>query len=322
MPGLASQRSSARRMNASSRSRIASDADGGLEPEHEARADRLHDGGRAALLAVLDVGQVDVLDGVDVGDRAAARHRRHPVAEQLPARDQHARRPGPADELVGRDEHRVLGRERVAGGVHLDRHVRRRRREVEEGQRPVLVEEARDPARVGHDPGHVRGRRERPDLQRPVRVSLQLLAQHGEVDVALAVLADHHHVRDGLAPGQLVAVVLVRADEHDRPLVRRDPRAQVPAVVEVRRDAQVEHVHEPVDRRGGARSRRRSPRGAPGPRRRPRGRGAVPPRGSATSGGPCRTTRCGCSRTAAGRPRGCSPRGTRGSGPTPCSPRR
>ena len=170
MFGLASQRSSARRMNASSRSRIASDAHGGLEPEHQARADRLHDGGRAALLAVLDVGQVDVLDGVDVRDRPAARHRRHAVAEQLPARHEHARRPRPADELVGRDEHRVLRRERVAVGVHLDRHVRRRGREVEEGQRPVLVEEARDPARVGHDPGHVRRRRERPDLQRAIRV--------------------------------------------------------------------------------------------------------------------------------------------------------
>ena len=51
--------------------------------------------------------------------------------------------------------------------------------------------------------------------------------------------------------GQLVAVVLVRADEHDRALVRRDPRAQVPAVVEVGGDAQVEHVHQAVDRGGG-----------------------------------------------------------------------
>ena len=43
----------------------------------------------------------------------AAGHRRDAVAEQLPARDEDARRPGPADELVGRDEDRVLVGERI-----------------------------------------------------------------------------------------------------------------------------------------------------------------------------------------------------------------
>jgi hypothetical protein len=42
------------------------------------------------------------------------------------------------------------------------------------------------------------------------------------LDVAVGVLVDDHHVGDRLAPRQLVRVVLVRADEHHRPLVGRD----------------------------------------------------------------------------------------------------
>ena len=95
-------------MNAVSRSRIASTPTAALRPNTRPGPDRLDDRRRPALLAVLDVGQVDVLERVDVLDRAAARHRRHAVPEQLPARDQDARRARPADELVGRDEHRVL----------------------------------------------------------------------------------------------------------------------------------------------------------------------------------------------------------------------
>ena len=79
-------------------------------------------------------------------------------------------------------------------------------------------------------------------------VPVELHGQLVEVDVAVAVLADRDQVRDRLAPRELVAVVLERPDEHDRALVGRDPRAQVPAVVEVGRDAQVEHVDEAVDR--------------------------------------------------------------------------
>ena len=92
MPGWPPSAAMARRMKSSSRSRIAVHADRVLELEHEPGADRLDDRGRAALLAVLDVGQVDVLERVDVGDRAAAGHARHPVAEQLAAGDEHAGR--------------------------------------------------------------------------------------------------------------------------------------------------------------------------------------------------------------------------------------
>ena len=57
-----------------------------------------------------------------------------------------------------------------------------------------------------------------PILQRPVGVRHELRLQAAEVDAAVVVLRDGRDVGDRLAPGQLVGVVLVRADEHDRPL--------------------------------------------------------------------------------------------------------
>ena len=106
-----------------------------------------------------------------------------------------------------------------------------------------------------------------------------------EVDVAVGVLADRDHVGDGLAPRQLVGVVLVRPDEHDRPLAAAGSRPQALAVVEVRRDPQVEDVDQLVDRGRSSPSRRRSPRAGRGRRRRLEDDGAAPPRGSASSGG-------------------------------------
>ena len=169
--------------------------------------------------------------------------------------------PGPADELVGRDEDRVLVGERVglpAGRVgertHLDRDVRRRGGEVPERQRAVAVEQDRDRPDVADDPGHVRGRRERADLQRPVGVGDELGLEPLEVDPPVVVLGDDDDVGQRLAPRQLVAVVLVRSDEHDRPLARRDQPGQVVAIVEVGRQADLEAVDELVDRPGRARA--------------------------------------------------------------------
>ena len=79
-------------------------ADRLLQLEHQARANRIHDGRRAPLFPVLDVGQVHVLCGVDVGDRPAAGHARHPVSKQLTPGRQHPWRARTADELVWRDE--------------------------------------------------------------------------------------------------------------------------------------------------------------------------------------------------------------------------
>ena len=50
--------------------------------------------------------------------------------------------------------------------------------------------------------------------------------QVGQVDMAVGVLADDHHLGDGLPPGQLIGVVLVRADEHHRPFGLRDPSGE------------------------------------------------------------------------------------------------
>ena len=60
------------------------------------------------------------------------------------------------------------------------------------------------------------------------------------VDAAVRILRDGDHVRDRLAPRQLVGVVLVRPDEHHRPLGHGDLRAQVVPVVQASGDAQPE----------------------------------------------------------------------------------
>ena len=249
-----------------------------------------------------------MLGRVDVGDGPAAGHARDPVAEQLAPRDEDTRRPWAADELVGRDEDRVLVRERVGLArrerAHLDRDVRRGGREVPERQRAMAVEQDRDRADVAQDAGHVRGCRERADLQRPVDVLDERGLEPGEVDPAVVVLGDDDDVGQRLAPGQLVAVVLVGPDEHDRALGRRDRGAQVVPVVEVGRQPDLEAVDELVDRAGGPRAGEQddvvgSVR-ADGVSDDPRGR----PRGTASSGGRCPTTRYGCCRTAAGPPRG------------------
>ncbi len=202
-----------------------------------------------------------MLGGVDVGDRAPARHGGHAVAEQVAPGDQDPRRARPADQLVRRDEDGVLRVQTGLGGRsvgpravrrHLDVHVGRGRREVPEGERAVAVQEDRDRPGVREDPGHVRRRREAPDLQRPVGVAEQLGLQAGKVDPPVRVLGDRDDVGDRLPPGQLVAVVLVGADEHDGSLGGRDPACQVVALVELRRQAQPQHVDEAVDGAGRA----------------------------------------------------------------------
>ena len=226
------------------------DADGLLELEDQPGADRLDDGGRAALLAVGRVVEVAVLGRVDVHHRAAAGHDRHPVGHQLAAHDQHPGRAGTADELVRADEDRVL--DRAAGAVHLDVDVGRARGEVPEAQRTVLVEQVGHALGVGDDAGDVGGRGEGPDLERPVGVGLELLAEVVERDPAVGVLVDRHDVGDGLAPRDLVGVVLEGADEHHRALLGRDRGGEVVAVVERGRDPQSQDADQLVDRGGAA----------------------------------------------------------------------
>ena len=231
--------------------------DGILEPEHEPGADGLDDGGGAALLALLGIVKVDVVLGVDVGHGAAAGHGRDGVGQQGPADDEHARRPRAADELVRGDEERVLVVEIGAAGVaivggspgcHVEIDVGRGRAIVPEREGAMLVEQGRDAAGVRLDAGDVGGGGERADLQRPAGVGPQLVGEVGQVDATVGVLVDGHDIGDRLAPGQLVGVVLVGADEDDRSLVGGDVTRQAVARIEVSRDAQVEDADELVHR--------------------------------------------------------------------------
>ena len=70
--------------------------------------------------------------------------------------------------------------------------------------------------------------------------------------MAVGVLGADHDVGDRLAPGQLVGVVLERADEHDRPLVGGDVGGQRVRVLERRGDAQAEDADQLGDRAGAA----------------------------------------------------------------------
>ena len=229
--------------------------DGFLEPEHEARANGLDDRRRAAFLTLLDGVEIPMLGRVDVGDGPPAGHARDAVAEELTPRDEDAWRPWPTDELVGRDEDRVLVRQRVglAGRerTHLHRDIWRGGRVIPERQGPMAVEQDRDRPDVAQNAGHIRGGRERADLEGSIDMLDEGSLETGEVDPAVVILGDHNDVGQRFAPGQLVAVVLIRADEHDRALGRRDRRAEVVAIVEIGRQADLETVDEPVDGTGG-----------------------------------------------------------------------
>ena len=83
-----------------------------------------------------------------------------------------------------------------------------------------------------YDAGDVAGRRERADTQRPGGVTHQFSLEHGDVDVAVGVLRDHHDIGDRLAPRQLVGMMLEGSEEHDRTLVGGDGLAEVVSVVQ------------------------------------------------------------------------------------------
>ena len=87
-------------------------------------------------------------------------------------------------------------------------------------------------------------------------VSFERGLEPGQVDPPVAILADRDHVGDRLAPRQLVAVVLVRPDEHDRPLALRDSCLEPIPLVERRRNPQLQDADEEVDRAGHPRARK------------------------------------------------------------------
>ena len=228
------------------------DADVALEVEDQTGADRLDDRRGAAFFAVHRVGEIDVLGRVDVGHRATADDDGHRVGEQIAPDRENPWSAGTADELVRREYDGVLVREGIGGiGLHVDLEVGRGSRVVPHRQRAVAVQQARDGAGIGRDARDVRGRAERPDLERSVGVLMKLALEAHGIDVAVGVLGNLHHIGDGLAPRQLVAVVLERADEHDRSLVARDLCRELPLQVEIGRDAQVEDADQLVDRARG-----------------------------------------------------------------------
>ena len=194
-------------------------ADRGLQLEDQPGADRLDDRGRAALLAVLRVVVVAVLDRVDVHHRAAAGHDRHPVGHQLAADHQHAGRAGPADELVRREEDRVLVRRRVDARRARTSRCRRTAR-TRRSPRTTRPRGRAAATRCRRCRRRSRSRCWRPRTSRSSAGRSAYFSSSARssvlVDVAVGVLADGHHVGDRLAPRQLVGVVLEGSDEDDR----------------------------------------------------------------------------------------------------------
>ena len=118
--------------------------------------------------------------GADEQDGAAARDRRHAVAQQRALGHEDSGRPRSADELVRRDEHRVLdasGPLDVRSRVHVDRQVRAGRGVVPARLARRSDAADRDLVDVGHDAGHVRRGGEAAELHRPVGVAAQLVAR-------------------------------------------------------------------------------------------------------------------------------------------------
>ena len=254
-------------------------------------------------------------------------HARHGVVEQVATRDQHARRPRSADELVRREEDRVLvvelGRPRRRDAAPSPPRRRARRPRSPRRTAPRSDGACTEIARVSDRmPVTFDAAEKLPIFTGRSACSLQRAFERLQVDPTVVVLGDLDHVGDRLAPRQLVGMVLVWADEHDGPLGRRDPISELIPSVEIGREPQVQARDELVDRARRPRARRTARRAPSGRRRRRAGSDRAPPRGTAWSACPFPRTHCGCWRTAAAPRRGCSPRSAPGSGPMPCSPRR
>ena len=92
-----------------------------------------------------------------------------------------------------------------------------------------------------------------------MRVRAQRRLERVQVHAARRRLADAHDVRDTLTPRQQVGVVLIGADEDDRPL-RLGQRVRGSARLGRGRE-QPEHRHQPVGTRRRARAREEHPVG-------------------------------------------------------------
>src|SRR4029079_2626944 len=119
--------------------------------------------------------------------------------------------------------------------IHVERQVRARGGVVPESEGATRVEQLGGPRNRPEVAGDVRRRGEAADLERALRVVHERGLEGTEIELTARVLRDGHDRGDGLAPGELVAVMLVRADEDDRPLPGRDPLGEAVASVEVAR---------------------------------------------------------------------------------------
>ena len=198
--------------------------DGVLDRKRQRRADVADDVGGAGLLARLDARGIVVAVRRDETHRAAAGAARPVRAHRVAADDQHARGARPADELVGRGDHRLHPQAQVDGqvggaaGVVPD-HSCARRVDLR-GQRRHVAGDAGD---VGT------GR------QRHHRVGHQRRRQRVRAGAAAGRLGQLDHRGARFAPRQDVRVMLVGPEDHRRP----------------RPDAH--QMHQPVDPRRRAR---------------------------------------------------------------------
>ena len=180
--------------------------------------------GVPAFLAVLLGVPVQRRLGRHQRHRAAARLRRHGVLDQALLDHQHAGRARAADQLVRRQEHRVLVGEVAVGPVVparfiVDVGVGPGGGVVPERQRAVAVQQHGHRAHVRDDAADVRRRREAADLERPVARGAEqrrppACATSMRPSSSSSMTTD---LGQAVAPGQLVRVVLVGADEHHRP---------------------------------------------------------------------------------------------------------
>ena len=156
--------------------------------------------------------------GADVGDGAAPARRRRIQCVHTFVEDQDAWCSRSAEELVCTDEDGVVAI--VLPGPHVDVDVGCRRGEVEAGPGIVRVQDAGDGPSVGADAGDVACGRERTDLAAalPARVGERGF-EGGEVALPGRAQRDLDDLDERFAPRDLVGVVLVRPDEHDRTFI-------------------------------------------------------------------------------------------------------
>ena len=130
---------------------------------------------------------------------------------------QNAARSRPADKFVRREGHRIDRGIGVICGVHIDGRVGGRRRAIERQNGVMRVQQLCQAAHICDDAGNVGGRRERANARPapPLRRFKQGF-QRRIVYPAIGAELYPHHFGHAFAPAQLVGMVLVRPDKHDR----------------------------------------------------------------------------------------------------------